>query len=85
MVDPSLFGFRSESVGVGAGNVVVAGAKHEAPKPAAPEPAPLPKSSAMLIPYNNKEDRIRYLEHVRDYLNNALLMVEGALAAERGE
>ena len=82
------YGFQKQRVAGGAG-VVIAGQQPPA-RPTTAETAKQPTqaviapSAAILIPFSDPAQRIRYLENVRDYLRNQETLVEAALKQERG-
>lgn len=82
------YGFQRQSVAGGAG-VVIAGQK---PKTRVAEPTKaqqptqpiISPSMAIVIPFTDTGNRVRYLEAVLDYLRNQEALVETALKQERG-
>ena len=81
--------------GSGRPNTVVAGEvlrqlkKGEAPKakdgPAAADTPTTATQYDLVIPYTDKEQRLRYLENLKDYLNNQLSLVEAQLNSESSQ
>lgn len=82
------YGFQRQRV-VGGAGVVIAGqqpAERPTPQetPKQPTQAVISPSMAIVIPFTDTANRIRYLESVLDYLRNQETLVEAAIKQERG-